>query len=225
MPIKASGTTDLRVIDRFEGGVGWIAYPEEAMERSSHAIVSDDEVWAVDPVDGEGVDDLLVDPGEVAGVLVLLDRHLRDADAVATRHDVAVHLPAWMRSIDGDIDAPVERFDAGEAGVDFELLTLVDNPFWQEAALYRQHDGLLYVPEAVGTSRYFRAGTERLGVHPLLRMTPPRRVTELTVDRLLVGHGAGVHDEAESALVEAISTARRRAPRAWMEGLRDVITG
>lgn len=225
MPIKGSGATDLRVVDRFEAGVGWIAYPEEAMQRASHAIDTDDGVWVIEPVDADGVDGLLDDLGEVTGVLVLFAKHVRDADSIAKRHDVTVYVPPWMRSVEDEVDASTQRLSTAGTDAGFELLTLFDNRFWREAALYRPHDGLLYVPETIGTNSYYRTGTERLGVNPLLRLTPPRRLTELSVDRLLVGHGAGLFDEAESALVEAVSTARRRAPRAWAEGLIQVING
>jgi len=69
MELKADGDADLHEIDRFDRGVGWIAYPGEAMERASHAIAvpneesETDDVWVFDPVDAPGVDDLLADPG------------------------------------------------------------------------------------------------------------------------------------------------------------------
>ncbi|WP_166377168.1 hypothetical protein [Halorubrum sp. BOL3-1] len=34
--------------------------------------------------------------GDVAGVVVLQDRHTRDAAAVARRHGVPVFVPEWM---------------------------------------------------------------------------------------------------------------------------------
>ena len=78
MGMKGSGTADLTPVDRFDGGVGWLAYPEETMQRASHAIESDGQLWVVDPVDADGVDDLIAEYGEVGGVVVLLDRHERD---------------------------------------------------------------------------------------------------------------------------------------------------
>jgi hypothetical protein len=52
MPIKETGDgTDLQEIDRWEHGVGWLAYPGEQMQRASHAIEVDGEVWIVDPVE------------------------------------------------------------------------------------------------------------------------------------------------------------------------------
>jgi len=73
MELKADGDADLHEIDRFDRGVGWIAYPGEAMERASHAIAvpneesETDDVWVFDPVDAPGVDDLLADLGRSVG--------------------------------------------------------------------------------------------------------------------------------------------------------------
>ncbi len=61
MAMKGSGDADLTVIDEFTDGVGWIAYPDETMERASHALSVDGDVWVLDPVDADGVDDLLAD--------------------------------------------------------------------------------------------------------------------------------------------------------------------
>jgi hypothetical protein len=87
------------------------------------------------------------------------------------------------------------------------------HPLWREAALYREADGTLVVPDSVGTAPYFRAPGERLGVSPYQRLWPPRRALGgLDPDRVLVGHGTGVFDDAASALVDALAGARRRAP-------------
>lgn len=235
MPIEGSGAASLRAIDRFSGGdssesgaavggVGWLAYPDEVMQRASHAFARGDEVWVVDPVDAEGVDDLFAELGGVAGVLVLLDRHRRDAATVANRHDVAVHIPAWMTGVASKLDAPVARLDGGETVAGFQLQEVVDNPVWQEAALYRPSDGTLYVPEALGTVDYFTAGDRPLGVHPMLRLTPPTSLSELPVQRLFVGHGAGITAEAGKAIATAVRRSRRDAPRVWYEALRDLVT-
>ena len=132
--MKGTGTaTDPSEIDRWEGGVGWIAHPGESMRRASHALRVGDETWIVDPVDADGVDGLVSELGEVAGVVVLLDRHARDAAAIARRHGVSVYLPAW---IDREFDAPVERFEGELAGTGYRPLRVVDLPLWSEAALF-----------------------------------------------------------------------------------------
>ncbi|MFA9517082.1 hypothetical protein ACERIT_07680 [Halopenitus sp. H-Gu1] len=230
----ADDRSDLHVIDRFEGGVGWLAYPEEAMERASHAVtVSNEEredrpdVWVFDPVDStdpEALDDLLSDLGTVAGVVCCLDRHTRDCAAVANRHDVAVWIPEWMDGVEADLEAPVERFGPRLADTDFEAIRVrnASLPPWQEVALF---DGsTLIVPEAVGTNQFFRAANERLGVHPMLRPIPPRRpLAGIDPDRILVGHGTGIHDRAGEALADALAGARRRAPSAYLNALRTAL--
>ena len=224
----------LHVIDRFDGGVGWMAHPEEAMQRASHAVTVPNEegggapdVWVIDPVDPPGpdgsdqLDELLSGPGSVAGVVCCLDRHKRDAAAVATRHDVAVWIPEWMTGVEEELDAPVERFGSRLADTGFEAIRVrnASLPPWQEVALF---DGsTLIVPEAVGTNPFFRARGERLGVHPMLRLIPPRApFAGIDPDRILVGHGEGIHDRAGEALADALAGARRRAPSAYLNALR-----
>lgn len=217
MPMKGSGSAELSVVDRFDEGVGWIAYPDETMQRASHAVVSDEEVWVFDPVDTEGVDDLLAEfEADVGGVVIGLDRHLRDSAAVANRHDVSVYVPSWMSGVAEKLDAPTERFDDGLAS--FAVEPLVDNPFWQEAVFF---DGeTLIVPEALGTVSYFRAASERLGVHPMLRLLPPRSLRQYDAERLLVGHGEGVLEDARTEIRNALDGARARTPGLYLRNLR-----
>ncbi|WP_435063301.1 hypothetical protein [Halobaculum sp. EA56] len=220
--MKGSGAADLAAVDEFDGGVGWIAYPDETMERASHALSVDGEVWVLDPVDADGVDDLIAGlDGDVAGVAVCLDRHRRDAAAVATRHDVPVYVPDWMTGVAAKLDAPVERFGRTLGGL--RAITVRDSsiPPWQEVALSDEDGGTLYVPEAVGTSAYMRTGAERLGVHPMLRLTPPRRaLSGLDPERVLCGHGPGVLEDGADALSEALDVARSNAPGLYAKSLR-----
>jgi hypothetical protein len=219
MPIKASGDAEMEVVDRFDDGVGWIAHPEETMQRASHAVVSDGELWVLDPVDAEGVDELLAEFGEVAGVVTLLDRHKRDCAAIANRHDVPVFVPEWMNGVANALDAPTERF--GGQLADFRVDALVDNPLWQEAVLY---DGeTLVVPEALGTVDYFRASSESLGVHPMLRMIPPRSLREYDAERLLVGHGPGVFEGVNEHIRTAIKGSRSKAPSMYLKSFKQFL--
>ncbi|AGB30901.1 hypothetical protein C488_02955 [Natrinema pellirubrum DSM 15624] len=208
--------TEFREIDRFDGGVGWIAHPDERMQRASHALEIDGEVWVIDPVDAEGLDDLLAEFGDVAGVVVGLDRHKRDAATIANRHDVPVYLPEWFNGVTGDIDAAVARFDDELSDTGLRAITVVDNRFWQEVALYNPTDGTLMVPESVGSVDYFLTGDETLGVHPALRLKPPRSALRgVAPERVLVGHGAGVMENAAAVLEAALSRSRKRAPRLY----------
>lgn len=219
MPMKGSGDDDLAVIDRFEGGVGWIAHPGETMRRASHAVEGEGGLWIVDPVDAPGLDDVLSEYADPAGVVVLLDRHTRDAAAVANRHDVAVHVPGWMRGVAEGIDAPIERFDRGVGG--FRCSKLIDNPLWREATLF---DGeTLLVPEALGTVSYFTAPGEAVGVHPMLRVTPPKRLGDYDPERLLVGHGEGLDGAVGTAIRRATERSRRTAVPLYLKSVGDLL--
>jgi hypothetical protein len=221
--MKASGRADPDVIDDFDGGVSWIAYPEEAMQRASHALVDGEDVWVVDPVDFDGLDELLDDHGTVRGVVLLLDRHMRDADEVARRHEVPVYVPDWMDGVESDLSAPVERLHRDLPDSEYGVHRVVDNALWQEAALYGEDSRTLVVAESVGTADFFLAGDERLGVHPARRLTPPNRLERLSPDRLLVGHGAGVFDGASEALADALDGSRRRAPWLYAKAAREFL--
>lgn len=224
MPMKGSGpATEYEEIDRFDGGVGWIAYPDEKMQRASHALAVDGDVWVIDPVDAEGIDDLLADYGEVAGVVVLLDRHKRDAARIARRHDVSVWLPVFMDGVESKIDAPVERFRYDLADTGFAAHEIIDNRLWQEFLLYNEETGVLVVPEAVGTAEYFRADDEPLGVHPALRLKPPRKLTRLEPERLLVGHGAGIHENTAEMLRRTVKKSRRNTPDLYWKNMRQFL--
>jgi hypothetical protein len=136
MPIKASGAAELEKTVDWDIGMSWIAYPDEGMVRASHAIVVDDEVWLVDPVDADGLDEKLNEYGPVAGVVVLLDRHKRDSAAIARRHDVPVYVHESMDGVAEDLDADIERFDDRLAETGFEVLPVVTSRVWKEVALY-----------------------------------------------------------------------------------------
>jgi len=206
--------TDHEEIDRFDGGVGWMAHPEETMERASHALATAAGVWLVDPVDADGVGDLIEPLGEVAGVVVLSNHHARDAAVFAERYDAAVTLPEPMTGVAENLDAPVDRLAVGDTVGGYELLEVAHSgETWQEYALY---DGeTLVVSESVGGADYMRVGDERLGVMLLRRLTPPRDgLGDLAPERVRCGHGPGVDEDAAAALEEALANARRRFPRA-----------
>lgn len=206
-------------IDRWDGGLGWLAHYDEVGLRASHAVRGEDGgAWLVDPIDAPGIDQLVATVGPVSGVVVLSNWHARDAGAIARRHRVDVHLPAWMTRVEERLDAPVERFSgvAGESGLCVHRHQPL--PGWREGIAYRESDGTLYVPESMGTAPGYVVGDERLGVAPVCRFSPPRDVLAgFEPERVLVGHGEGVMEGASSALAEALAGARRRLPRALLE--------
>lgn len=226
MPMKSDGGANLRVAGEFDGGFSWISYPEERMQRASHALVVDGDVWLIDPLDAPELDDELDELGTVAGVVVLLDRHKRDAAAVATRHDVSVFVPASMTGVVSELDAPTERFDDDLADTGYEAIDVVNNRLWQEVALYDSDEGTLVVAESVGTSDYFLAGEERLGIHPMLRLRPPRTALEqFAPKRVLTGHGDPVLEDATEALTDALAHGRRRTPQLYAGALKSLLSG
>jgi hypothetical protein len=209
----------LELLDQWDGGISWTV-DDDTMHRTSHALVvpgdDGDAVWVVDPIDADGLDEELADLGEVAGVVLLLDRHKRDSAAVAARHDVPVYLPEALADVADDLDCDIETFRGTLPGTEFRTITLTNNSLWREVALYDKNAGTLVVPEAVGTAGLFTAPGERLGVHPGLRLLPPKaKLGGLRPDRILVGHGAGVFDDAPMALQEALRGSRRNAPKLY----------
>lgn len=221
--MKGDGQAELREVQRWDGGVSWMAYPEERLQRTSHALAVDGDVWIVDPVDAPGLDDLLAEFGDIAGVVVGVDRHKRDAAALATRHKVPVYIPDWMTGVASELDAPVDRFGRELADTGMRAITIRNSslPPWQEFGLYHEADETLVVPEALGSAPYYLTGDERLGVHPMLRLTPPRRALQsVQPARILTGHGGGIEEDATRALRDALRGARRRAPSLYVETLK-----
>jgi hypothetical protein len=213
-PTYERGTsTDYREIDRWDGGVGWIAHPAEDGRRASHAVRTDEGVWLFDPLDAPGIDDLLAEFGPVVGVAVLADYHARDAGRFARRHDVPVTVPSWLRRVPNRLDAPLRRTSGPIAG--FELRHLRPLYAWRESLAYRERDRTLYVPDYLSTHPKFTVGTERLGLPSLSRLSPSRgRFDGIDPQRVLVGHGEGVFEGAAGVLSETLDGARIRLPLA-----------
>jgi hypothetical protein len=217
MTLKGSGVPqEYELIDEYDGGVGWIAYPEERMRRASHAMAVDGEVYLIDPLQIPDLEGVVASYGDIAGVVVLLGRHSRDSESIAREFDVPIHVPAWVDYSPPE-DITLERHEQRLAGSDFELIETVNWPGWREASLF---DGeTLVVPESVGTASFFRSGAEPLGVQAVLRMTPPGALRGLTPKRILVGHGSGIHEDATATLERALDSSRRNAPGAWLNAL------
>jgi hypothetical protein len=193
----------VRLCDETEWGFGWLQ--EERLARTSHALRAEGRVWVFDPVDSPGIEERIRALGEPAGVIQLLDRHGRDSAALAERLGVQRH------------ETP---FD-GVPGAPFDPVPIVRHRLWREVALWWPEGRALLCADALGTVGYFVAGGERLGVHPFLRLTPPKALARFAPRHVLCGHGEGVHgDEAARALEEALATARRRLPAALIPGRR-----
>lgn len=193
---------DITQTHRLDWGVGWIAAEPAFMQRASHALAHDGGVWLVDPVDGDGLGELLAPLGRVRGVVQLLGRHARDGEALAARHGVPL------------LRAPLDEVP----GTPFEPVAFQRLP-WRETALWWPQRRVLVVPEALGTAPYFLAPGAELGVHPMLRLTPPRSLAGLDPEHVLVGHGAPLLGPgAAEALRAAVGRSVREIPR-WAAGL------
>jgi len=188
-------------VAEFEGGFSWIAQPEERGRRASHALATDAGVWLVDPVDAPGLDERIAALGEVAGVVVLLDRHTRDAAELAARHDVSVSLPEWMALAREKLSVDPVPIADRLPGTDYRLCPLIESDEWEEAILAEEATGTLVVPETLGTLAAFEGAADsgELGVHPAID-DPPSRLAEYEPDRIVVGHGENVTRDATAKL-------------------------
>jgi hypothetical protein len=201
VPVYDRGDAErLQVIDRWDDGVGWLAHPAETGRRASHAVRADDGVWVLDPVDAPGVDDLLAELGEVAGVAVLSSYHARDAGALAARHDVSVHIPEWMDRVAERVDGRAERYEESFGASGFEVSRIEPLGDWQEAVAYRPADGTLIVQDLLASGPGYTVADERVGVTLMFRLSPPREpFADLEPERILFGHGEGVFEDATPA--------------------------
>lgn len=210
---------------RWDGGVTWLAHPDEGGKRASHAIQGEDGVWILDPLNATNLEQLVDPLGEVVGVAVLSCWHARDAGIVANKYDVAVHIPEWMDRIEERVDAPVEAYTLSPGDSGFEMLPCRPLPRWQEMFLYDSPSKTLVIPDSMGTIEPFRIGDERLGLELFRRLQPPEQLEGLEPERVLVGHGEPVTADAADALEVALTDARRQFPKAVAENGREAIAG
>jgi len=189
----------------FEHGLEWV--PEgERLGRTSHAVLAGARVWLTDVVDGSGLDERIAALGSPAAVVQLLDRHARDNAAVAERLGVPLH------------ETPFTEVE----GAPFVVLPVAKRRFWREIALWFAEERILVCADALGSLGYFRARDEPFGVHPFLRLFPPKKLATLEPEHVLFGHGPGFHGhEAPQALRDAFAKPRRRLPQALLNGLRE----
>ncbi len=194
--------------------VCWTFGAGKSVVRTSTAIAIAGGCLLVDPVDGDGLDQLIEPLGAVIGVCTLLDRHHRDARSLANRYGCPRLVPSTLAG-SGEplmIDGIQER-------------AILAMPGWNESALWLPERGLLVSADALGTTPYFLADSdESIGVHPLLRIRPPVGAFRgLAPSAIAVGHGAPVIADAKDALAHAIDTARSGLPRAWWRVARSAV--
>jgi hypothetical protein len=181
-------------IHRHAAGLTWTE--TGGMMRAAHALADEGRVWLIDPFEDDEAFTAASELGRPAAVLQLLDRHNRDCAAVARRMGVP-HLTVPTAVPDSPLRA----------------IAVVGRRFWRETALWWEQRSTLVVPEAVGTAPLFALGRP-LGVHPLLRLTPPRRALgAFSPSLVLVGHGPPLALDGSGALKGALGCARSDMPR------------
>ncbi len=176
------------------GGLTWIE--AGGMVRAAHALSADGQVWLVDPFEDDAAAAAIADLGTPAGVVQLLDRHNRDCEQIA-----------------GRLGVPLVRLPERLPDTPFEVVPVISRIRWNEVALWWPERDTLVVAEAIGTAPVFALG-RAAGVHPLLRLTPPREALGgYRPQQLLVGHGRALPSAGASALADALSRSRTDLPR------------
>lgn len=183
-------------LQRHPNGITWVE--AGAMGRASHAVVDSEtgQVWLIDPFEDAQALPAAAGLGKPAAVIQLLDRHNRDGESIARR-----------------LRVPLLKMPAIVPESPFTVIEVVSRSKWREIALWWEAQTTLIVAEAIGTGPLFALG-RRAGVHPLLRILPPRAAFRgYAPERLLVGHGTPVLSDATGALDDALQNARRDIPR------------
>ncbi|MGZ4299944.1 MAG: hypothetical protein ACXVVK_23150 [Solirubrobacteraceae bacterium] len=181
-------------IERHPLGLTWIE--TSGMRRAAHALRADGRVWLIDPFEDEVALSAATELGRPAAVIQLLDRHNRDCGPIAQRLEVPL-----LRVPEAVEDSP------------FTVIRVISRPWWREVALWWEAQRALVVAEAVGTAPAFALG-RRVGVHPMLRLRPPKApLTSYSPERLLVGHGAALQSGAADAIRDALSGALTDIPQ------------
>jgi hypothetical protein len=166
------------------------------MARAAHALSADRRVWLIDPFDDADALREAESLGSIVAVIQLLDRHARDCTSIATR-----------------LGVPLLRLPTSLPDAPFEPVAVLSRRGWREIALWWAERRSLIVAEAIGTAPVFSLG-RRAGVHPLLRLTPPRsQLSPYSPEMLLVGHGSALESDAATALDEALAHSRSDLPR------------
>jgi hypothetical protein len=183
-----------------QGSIAWIADPVERMQRASVALVVNGGCLLFDPVDATDLDEALAGIGPVLGVCSLLDRHGRHAAVVAARHGAP-------RLTTSELGRP-------KAFPELETRAVYRARRWHETAVWLKERRLLIVPESLGTLPLFLAHPgDRLGMHPLARIKPPRAaLAGLEPDTIAVGHGGPVIGGAAPDLRAVLIGARTDLP-------------
>jgi glyoxylase-like metal-dependent hydrolase (beta-lactamase superfamily II) len=208
---------------RDDAGFGWIAHPEELMQRSSTALVDAGRVWLIDPLRAAGVDEEIQALGTVAGVIVTFVGHDRDAAWFANANGVPVYLPAHLPRL--SIDARVERVEARIPDSPLQLVPCSGHgvlSWFRDTAVWWPARRTMVVGDTLGASPYYVRPGETIAVHPIRRPQPPTELLTLRPERVYPGHGRSVTESAGAAVEAAVRTARTQLWPAWRQTLRAI---
>jgi hypothetical protein len=180
-------------VQRHALGLTWVE--TTGMQRAAHALRDGDRVWLVDPFEDEVALATAAELGRPAGVLQLLDRHNRECSEIAQRLEVERY-----------------RVPGSVPNSPFAVISVANRRWWREVALWWEQQQALVIAEAMGTAPAFALGRP-LGVHPMLRLTPPRVLSGHPAERLFVGHGSPLQSGAAAAVDEALANSLSDLPR------------
>ena len=182
--------------DRGAHGFSWLV--EEPMTRTSHVLAADGRVWLVDPVRHEPALSRARELGEPVAVLQLLDRHNRDCAELA-----------------GELGVPHVVTPDALPGTPFEPVTVRESRALARAGALVGRAADARRRGGGGREPVLPGGRRAVGVHLLLRLTPPRDVlSRFEPEHLLLGHGEGLHGpDAAAGLREALAHSRTGLPR------------
>jgi hypothetical protein len=195
------------------GSFSWMLGPIDPMSRACSAIVLGAGTVLVDPVDADGLDAQLAVLPAVIGVVTLLDRHQRDAAAIAGRLGVPRLIPVALGGEGLRLDGVQERAVIARRG-------------WREALMWLPDRLLLVCPETLGTAAFDLARRrDPLGMHPFARPFPPRAAFR-GIDPVViaVGHGPPVTVDATAAMRRVLGRARLQLPRHWLRFGLEAVT-
>ena len=171
------------------------------MQRASVALAVDGGCLLFDPVDAEGLDEALAGVGTVLGVCspARPPRPRRSRPGRAPRR-------AARRAHRARRDAGVRRL---------EPRAVYRARRWHETAVWLEERRLLIVAESLGTIPFFltRPG-DRLGMHPLARIGPPRSASRGSTPTRSPSGTAARDRRRGLALARAQRRARLEIPRA-----------
>jgi hypothetical protein len=195
------------------GSFAWMLGPADPMSRASSAIVLGAGTVLVDPVEADGLDAELSSLPAVIGVVTLLDRHQRDAAAIAERLGVPRLTPT---ALGGD----------GLALGGVQERTVTTRRGWHEALMWLPDRRLLVCTETLGTAGFDLARRgDPLGMHPFARPFPPRAAfRDIDPAVIAVGHGSPLTVDAGAAMRRVLGRARLQLPRHWVRFGLEAVT-